>query len=71
MDKKRDLRELNDSLPMALAVCDMRLDRTGDVLKVCDVARLGIELLYEGEREMLRMRQEKMVFDVEELPQKL
>jgi len=56
---------------MALAVCDMRLNRTGDNLKVCDVARLGIELLYEGEREMLRMRQEKVVFDVEELPQKL
>ena len=69
--EERDLREVRDTLRMALAVCDMRLTRTGEMLSVGEIARLGIEILYEGEREMLRVRQEKVVFDVEVVPQSL
>lgn len=58
--EKRDLREVRDTLQMALAVCDMRLNRTGDFLTVGEIARLGVELLYEKEREALRMREEEV-----------
>jgi len=71
-NEKRDLREVRDSLLMARAVCDMRANRTGDVLSVGEIARLGIEILYEGEREWLRLQQKDMMhWDIVEVPQKL
>ena len=69
-NEKRDLRKVKDILPMALSVVDMRFERTGDRLSVGDIARYGIELLYASELEILRMQQEKVVFDVEVISEK-
>ena len=69
-NKKRDLRDVKDILPMALSVVDMRFKRTGDRLSVGDIARYGIELLYASELEILRMQQERVVFNVEVISEK-
>ena len=64
----RDLRKLKDILPMALRACELREKRLGVSFTVADLNRLGVELLYSAEIEMLRAMQEKVVFDVCELP---
>lgn len=69
--EKRDLRELKDTLPMALCCCKLRFKRTGDKLSVGEMARYGLELLYASEVEFLRLREGRVDWDIEEVPQKL
>lgn len=63
----KDLRKTADTLRMALKTCELRGDRLGTTFTVADVNRLGIELLYSAEIEMLRAAQEEVVFDVVEI----
>lgn len=63
----KDLRKTRDTLKIALRTCELRKRRLGVSFTVADLNRLGIELLYAAEVEMLRASQEKVVFDVVEL----
>ncbi len=63
----KDLRKTADTLRMALKACELRGNRLGTTFTVADLNRLGIELLYSAEVEMLRAAQEKVVFDVVEI----
>ena len=64
----KDLREVRDTLRIALRTCEMRGRRLGVDLTIADLTRLGIELLYEGELEILRAQEEKIFFEIRELP---
>ena len=65
--EKKDLRETRDTLRIALATCEMRSQRLGVDFTIADLTRLGIELLYAGELEIIRAQQEKVFFGVHEL----
>lgn len=65
--KEKDVRENPDTLRVALRVVEMRSKRLGIEFTVGDVARLGIELLYAGELDIIRAQQEKVFFGVHEL----
>lgn len=65
--EEKDLRKTADTLRMALRTCELRGRRLGVSFTVADLNRLGIELLYTAEVEMLRAAQEKVVFDVVEI----
>lgn len=64
---EKDLCAVRDSLRVALRTADLRSQRLGKNFTVGEIARLGIELLYAGELEILRANQERVVFDVKEL----
>ena len=66
-NKEKDVRENPDTLRVALRVCEMRSKRLGTEFTVGDIARLGIELLYQGELEILRAAEENLFFGVHEI----
>ena len=66
--EEKDLRDVRDTLRIALRTCELRGRRLGVELTIADLTRLGIELLYEGELEILRSQEEKIFFEVSELP---
>ena len=65
--KEKDVRENPDTLRVALRVAEMRSKRLGVEFTVGDVARLGIQLLFEGELGLLRAAEENLFFGVHEI----
>lgn len=66
--EKKDLIDVRDTLRIALRTCELRGRRLGVDLTIAYLTRLGIYLLYEGELEILRSQEEKIFFEVRELP---
>lgn len=61
----REVLKVRDSLRLALATIDLRYKRTGELMTVGELARMGLKIIFEGELAMVKEREKRQVFEVD------
>lgn len=65
LEDVREVLKVRDSLRLALATIDLRYQRTGELMTVGELARMGLEIIFKGELAMVKEREKRQVFEVD------
>lgn len=65
LEDVREVLKVRDSLRLALATINLRYKRTGELMTVGELARMGLKIIFEGELAMVKEREKRQVFEVD------